>query len=153
MSQGSDHESEQQLEADRIGLFAMVAAGYDPNAFSEFFSRLVEEKAKSGNWFTNIFGRSSPELKNVCAKWSKRLSSFRRRVATTGSANASEQYLNWQADVVSFRQSQIAEELPGLLWKKELNPQLKSDISHFAFSQRWKILSDAGRFCDHCDPT
>ena len=49
------HENAQQLEADRIGIFAMVAAGYDANAFSEFFSRLVEEKATSGNWFTNIF--------------------------------------------------------------------------------------------------
>ena len=57
VSQSANHESEQQLEADRIGLFAMVAGGYDPNAFSEFFSRLVEEKAKSGNWFTNIFGQ------------------------------------------------------------------------------------------------
>src|SRR5215217_9532613 len=59
VSRSSGHESEQQLEADRIGLFAMVAAGYDPNAFTEFFSRLVEEKARSGNWFTNVFGNSS----------------------------------------------------------------------------------------------
>src|SRR4029078_8216416 len=44
LSQGESHESAQQLEADRIGLFAMVAAGYDPNAFKEFVSRLVEEK-------------------------------------------------------------------------------------------------------------
>ena len=43
----------------------MVAAGYDPNAFSEFFSRLVEEKAKSGNWFTNIFGSSNPTEKRL----------------------------------------------------------------------------------------
>src|ERR1051325_9796789 len=33
VSQNEGHESEQQLEADRIGVFAMVAAGYDPNAF------------------------------------------------------------------------------------------------------------------------
>jgi hypothetical protein len=51
------------------------------------------------------------------------------------SSNASEEYLKWQADVVTFRESQINEELPGLLWKKELAPQLKSDISHFAVSQ------------------
>src|SRR6185312_1102220 len=47
-------------------------------------------------------------------------------------ANASQQYLNWQADVVSFRQNQVAEELPGLLWKRQLSPQLKSDIWHVA---------------------
>jgi len=133
VSQSSNHESEQQLEADRIGLFAMVSAGYDPNAFSEFFSRLVEEKAKSGNWFTNIFGNSNPTQKRLreMIKVTEQLPAPCRESRNT---NASEEYLNWQADVVSFRQNQIAEELPGMLWKKELSPQLKSDISHFAIS-------------------
>jgi hypothetical protein len=134
VSQRAGHESDQQLEADRIGLFAMVAAGYDPNAFTEFFSRLVEEKAKSGNWFTNIFGSSSPTEKRLreMVKATEQLPTPCRENRAT---NASEPYLKWQADVVSFRESQITEELPGLLWKKELAPQLKSDISHFAVSQ------------------
>ena len=134
MPRREGHESDQQLEADRIGLFAMTAAGYDPNAFTEFFSRLVEEKAKSGNWFTNIFGNSSPTEKRLreMVKVTEQLPAPCRE---NRSANASEEYLKWQADVVSFRESQINEELPGLLWKKELTPQLKSDISHFAVSQ------------------
>ena len=128
-----DHESAQQLEADRIGLFAMVAAGYDPNAFSEFFQRLVEEKAKSGNWFTNVFGRSNPTEKRL-GEMVKAIEQLPAPCREKRSVNASEDYLAWQAQVVSFRQSQIAEQLPGLLWKKELSPQLKSDISHFAVS-------------------
>ena len=36
ISRGRDHRDEQQLEADKIGLFAMVAAGYDPAAFFSF---------------------------------------------------------------------------------------------------------------------
>jgi hypothetical protein len=130
-SQNEGHESEQQLEADRIGLFAMTAAGYDPNAFTEFFSRLVEEKAKSGNWFTNAFGNSTPTEKRLreMVKVTEQLPAPCR---DNRNANASEQYLKWQAEVVSFRESDIREELPGLLWKKELTPQLRSDISHFA---------------------
>lgn len=133
-SQNEGHESEQQLEADRIGLFAMTAAGYDPNAFTEFFSRLVEEKAKSGNWLTNVFGNSTPTEKRLreMVKLTEQLPAPCR---DNRSANASEQYLKWQADVVTFRESDIKEELPGLLWKKELTPQLRSDISHFAVSQ------------------
>ena len=128
------HESEQQLEADRIGVFAMVAAGYDPNAFSEFFSRLTEEKAKSGgNWFTNVFGSSNPTQKRLgeMIKVTEQLPAACRENRV---ANMSEAYLKWQADVVSYRESDFAEELPGLMWKKELTPQLKSDISHFAVS-------------------
>ena len=128
------HESDQQLEADRIGLFAMTAAGYDPNAFTEFFSRLVEEKAKAGNWFTNVFGKSSPTEKRLreMVKITEQLPAPCRE---NRSANASEEFLKWQADVVTFRESSIKEELPGLLWKKELTPQLRSDISHFAVTQ------------------
>lgn len=139
VSRSANHESEQQLEADRIGLFAMVAAGYDPNAFSDFFSRLVEEKAKSGNWFTSIFGSSNPTEKRLreMIKATELLPGPCREKRAT---DASEQYLNWQANVVSFRQSNVAEQLPGLLWKKELNPQLKSDTSHFAVSQDGKYF-------------
>ena len=139
VSRGSGHESAQQLEADRIGLFAMVAAGYDPNAFSEFFARLTEAKAKSGNWFTSIFGNSNPTDKRLrdMIKATEQLPAPCRE---SRRANASEQYLNWQADVVSFRQSQIAEELPGLLWKRELTPQLKSDIWHFAMASDGKYF-------------
>lgn len=133
ISSRSGHESAQQLEADRIGLFAMVSAGYDPNAFSEFFARLTEAKAKSGNWFTNIFGSATPSEKRL-REMIKATELLPPSCRENRRANASEQYLNWQADVVTFRQSQIAEELPGLLWKRELSPQLKSDIWHVAIS-------------------
>ncbi|HYV13299.1 MAG TPA: M48 family metalloprotease [Pyrinomonadaceae bacterium] len=133
VSRPSGHDSAQQLEADRIGLFAMVSAGYDPTAFSEFFARLTEAKAKSGNWFTNIFGGSTPTDKRLreMIKATELLPPACRENRNT---NASQQYLNWQAEVVSFRQAQVAEELPGLIWKKELSPQLKSDIWHVAIA-------------------
>ena len=133
VSRPSGHESAQQLEADRIGLFSMVSAGYDPNAFSEFFARLTEAKAKSGNWFTNIFGGSTPTDKRL-REMIKATELLPPACRENRSSNASQQYLNWQAEVVSFRQAQVAEELPGLIWKRELAPQLKSDIWHVAIA-------------------
>ena len=56
------------------------------------------------------------------------------------SPNASQRDLNWQSEVVSFRQAQVAEELPGLLWKRELSPQLKSDIWHVAIANDGKYF-------------
>lgn len=138
-SRNSGHESAQQLEADRIGLFAMVSAGYDPNAFSDFFARLTEAKAKSGNWFTNIFGSTSPTDKRL-REMIKATELLPAPCRESRGANASQQYLNWQADVVSFRQNQVAEELPGLLWKRELSPQLNSDIWHFAIANDGKYF-------------
>jgi WD40 repeat protein len=139
VSRGSGHESAQQLEADRIGLFAMVAAGYDPNAFPEFFARLTEAKAKSGNWFANIFGGTNPTDKRL-REMIKATELLPAACRENRSANASEQYLNWQADVVSFRQAEVAEELPGLMWKRQLSPQLKSDIWHLAIGSDGKYF-------------
>jgi Peptidase family M48 len=138
-SRKRDHENDQQLEADRVGLFAMVAAGYDPAAFSAFFDRLTESEGKTGGWFSDLFGKTRPEhkrLREMIRVTEKLAPACRdgRAAKTTGD------FLKWQADVVSFREAGRKEELPGLLWKKELAPKLRSDVSHFAFSQDGKFL-------------
>ncbi|MGH9967227.1 MAG: hypothetical protein ACREBG_05265, partial [Pyrinomonadaceae bacterium] len=51
-----------------------------------------------------------------------------------------DEFLKWQAAVVSYRDPNLQEELPGLMWKRELAPGLRSDISHFAFSPDGKHL-------------
>ncbi len=139
ISRNVDHENDQQLEADRIGLFAMVAAGYDPTAFADFFARLVEAKGKTGSWFSDVFGKSKPEDKRLreMARASEQLPAQCREKRQS---DASQEFLTWQANVVSFRESVRSEELPALLWKKELKPKLRSDLSHFAFSPDGKYF-------------
>jgi len=130
------HESTQQLQADRIGLFSMVAAGYDPDAFGNFFARLVEEKTT--NRFSEIFGKSKPENKRL-REMIKLVEQMPVACRDSRRATASETFLQWQAAVISYR-SLAKEQLAGLVWKKELTPKLRSDISHFAFSQDGKLL-------------
>jgi len=133
------HENDKQLEADKIGLFAMVAAGYDPAAFSSFFDRLTESEGKTGNWFSDLFGATRPEQKRLreMIRATEQLSpACRDRRA----AKLTDDFLRWQADVVSFRDADRKEELPGLISKKELTPKLRSDVSHFSFSQDGKVL-------------
>src|SRR5262249_61213585 len=65
ISRGRGHEDEQQLEADKIGLFAMVAAGYDSAAFFSFFDRLTESEGKTGSWFLDFFGSIPPPEKSL----------------------------------------------------------------------------------------
>jgi len=139
ISRGPGHESEQQLEADRIGLFSMVAAGYDPEAFAAFFDRLVETKGKTGNWFTDVFGKARPEQKRLreMIRVTQQLPAQCREMRQAG---ASTDFLKWQADVVSYRGANRTETLPGLIWKKDLSPKLRSDISHFAFNDTGKYF-------------
>jgi len=138
VSAGKEEDSEQQ-EADRIGLFAIVAAGYDPEAFINFYSRLVETKASSGNWFTDIFGKANPEEKRI-REQIKITQKLPAQCRDNPKASASEDFLAWQADVVSYRYTNFKEDLPGLIRKQALSPKLRSDITHLAFSNDGKFL-------------
>lgn len=133
-----DHEDTQQLEADKIGVFALAAAGYDPSAFYSLFARLTESKAKGGNWFSNIFSNPLPAEKRL--REMTRATEQMPAACRDRRAEATEEFLKWQADVVSYREAGRKEELPGLVWKKELQPKLRSDVTHLAFSQDGKLL-------------
>jgi WD40 repeat protein len=133
VSRGAGHENEQQLEADQIGLFALVAAGYDPTMFAGFFDRLAETKGRTGSWFGDIFGKTKPEEKRLrtMIKVTEQLPAQCRE---NRRASTSEEFLKWQADIISARDANRREELPGLRWKKTLAPKLRTDISHLSFS-------------------
>ncbi|MBV8856556.1 MAG: M48 family metalloprotease [Acidobacteria bacterium] len=132
------HENGQQLEADQIGVYALVAAGYDPNGLASFFGRLTESKARGG-WFSELFGNASPEQKRLyeMAKAAEKMPAPCRERAA---ARPTEEFLKWQAEVVSYREAGRKEELPGLLWRRDLAPKLRSDVSHLAFSRDGKLL-------------
>lgn len=132
------HADAQQLEADKIGVFALAAAGYDPSAFYSLFGRLTEAKAKGGGWFSNIFSNPLPEEKRL--REMTRATEQMPAACRDRRAEATEAFLKWQADVVSYRESGRKEELPGLVWKKELQPKLRSDVTNFAFSQDGRLL-------------
>src|ERR1043165_2664062 len=112
-------EDDEQLQADRVGLFALIASGYDPTAFAGFFGRLVETKGKTGNWFTDIFGKPKPEEKRL-REMIKVTDQLPTQCRDQHRANATQEFLSWQADVVAYHELPAREDLTGLLWKKEL---------------------------------
>lgn len=137
-SRKSGHEDVQQIEADKIGLFAMVAAGYDPNAFTSFFDRLAETEGKTGSWWSDVFGKARPDQKRL--REMIQLTQNLPANCRERKASLTEGFQQWQADVVSFRETNRQEKLPALLWKKELGSKLRSDIWNFSFSRDGKML-------------
>lgn len=137
-SQKRGHEDNQQIEADSIGLFAMVAAGYNPTAFTSFFDRMAETEGKTGSWWSDVFGKARPDQKRLreMIQLSQKLpQSCRDRVSSSD-----ESFQTWQADVVSFRETNRTEKLPALIWKKELDSKLRSEIWNLDFSNDGKLL-------------
>jgi hypothetical protein len=139
VSRKAGHEGEQQLEADRIAIFSMISAGYDPDAFYTFFDRLTESEGKTGNWFSDLFGQTKPEQKRL-REMHATTNQLPPECRDSATATATEEFLRWQADVVMYRDSGRQEELPGLVSKKDLQPKLRSDINHLAFSPDGKLL-------------
>ncbi|MDM7924353.1 MAG: M48 family metalloprotease [Pyrinomonadaceae bacterium] len=133
------HEGEQQLEADKLGFYAMVAAGYDPNASFTFFDRLTESEGKTGSWFSDLFGNTRPEQKRL-RELADATQKLPQECRDGRSATATDQFLRWQADVVFFRDAARKEDVPGLMWKKELEPKLRSDVRQIEFSTDGKYL-------------
>jgi len=134
-----DHEDNQQLEADKIGFYAMVAAGYDPNAEFTFFDRLTESEGKTSSWFSEIFGSANPEKKRL-REIMQATDQLPQGCRDGRSARPTEDFLKWQADVVMFRESERQETLPGLVFKRELSPKLRSDVTSLSFSKDGKLL-------------
>ncbi len=139
VTQRGGHENAQQLEADSIGFFAMVASGYDPDATFSFFDRLTESEGKTGSWFSELFGSTRPAQKRL-REISQATNQLPANCRDGRSAKPTEDFLEWQAEVVMFRQGNLKEEIPGLIWKKEISPKLRSDISHLSFSPDGKLL-------------
>lgn len=127
------HEGDQQLEADRIGLYAMMAAGYDPNAYATAWERMTEIKPKSGGGLGDLFGGSKPEQKRLreVLKTIGSLPAECRYRSVEGDAASFER---WRSYVVSILSVRYQEKFQGLISKGRLTPALRGDVRHFQFS-------------------
>jgi WD40 repeat protein len=135
---GVSRERDEQFIADRVGLYAMTRAGYDPAQFVEFADRSLETKGKTGGFWSDFFGTTS--------FGSKRLREIMRN-STPLPANCiapftvdTGHFTKWQQDVIASRRVVAQEDLPGLVRKTSLQPQLRGDIYNIEFSGDGKYL-------------
>jgi len=52
---------DEQVEADLMGIYAVSAAGYDPQAHIRFMDRLMGTKGDTGGFLSNLFGTTSAD--------------------------------------------------------------------------------------------
>ncbi len=132
-------EEKHQIVADQVSIFALARAGFDVQAFPEFWDRFTELHGKTGSWFSDLFGSTTPEqhrlrdmIKNAgtlpagCAD--------RRPTLDEGSFRA------WQDAVVDFDNGTRPEVLPGLISKHRLSARLRPEITNLRFSPNGKYI-------------
>jgi len=136
-----NHEAGNQNVADLIGLYAMVRAGYDPQAQASLWDRYHELKGKTGGGFlSNLFGRTKPEQKRL-REMLKGLESLPAECLGARNTASGEEFHQWQTAVVSYTSNLGRKEsVPGLISKQVLQPALRSDINQLRFSPDGKFI-------------
>jgi WD40 repeat protein len=137
--QSDNHEGKDQIEADQIGLFALTAAGYDPQAHARFFDRFAETKGRTGGFFSDLFGVTRQESKRL-REMIKGVAALPPGCVETRAAAQNEAYQRWQSAVVSYTGLGRKESLHAVLSKTVLEPPLRGEITHLRFSPDGKYV-------------
>jgi len=134
---GASHEGPDQIEADRLGLFLVAAAGYDARAHATFFDRFAETEGDTGGFFSRLFGTANPD--------SKRLGELLKTTAafpagcTPEAASPAGSYRQWQIAVAAASTTSRTEALPGLVRQTPLTP-LRDQLQAVRFSPDGKYI-------------
>lgn len=132
-------EQQEQLIADRVALYAMTRAGYQPSRFADFFDRVAQTKGNKGNFWSDLFGSTRPESKRL-RELVRNAAPLPAQCVTPVSGDANARYLSWQKAVIESGLATAKEEIPGLLSKVSLAPPLRSDLRSISFSPNGKFL-------------
>jgi WD40 repeat protein len=130
---GENREEKGQQTADLIGLYALSAAGYNPQAQVEMWDRLTANKGKKGNFFTDLFGTTSPTSRRF-REMAKGVEGLPATCKDARQPTSAEEFQRWQAAVVNYTGLGRRESLHNVISKQQLEPPLRGDITHLRFS-------------------
>lgn len=126
-------EEPDQYAADQVALYAVANAGYAPRSIVVFFDRLAQTHGKTGNFFSNWFGLTAPNEKRL-GEMQKALASMLPACSGMSAVSVTQEFREWQTDVIGFSRGNQRESFPGLLTKQHLSPPLRGDFTYVRFS-------------------
>lgn len=124
-------EEKDELEADRIAVYAMARSGYDPESFATFFDKVAVNRGKTGNWFSDAFGITGGDSRRYRSAL-KVIASLPTECKEKHPANA-ESFQAWQKLVASSHVQLIASNTITDHAVK-LDPPLRPSLWHVRFS-------------------
>ena len=128
-----------QNQADRVAVYAMAVAGYQPQSYAEFWDRSFFVQGKTGGALSDFFGMTK--------RTQKRLRQLRQLVAELpkgcGPATTSEtaEFHQWQNAVTANQKSAAMTEAKSTVEKTiDLKQPLRMDLQRVRFSRDGKYL-------------
>lgn len=122
-----------QMTADQIGLYALAAAGYDPEAHVHLFDRATEGKGKTGNFFTDLFGSTRSDSKRL-REMIKANAGIPAACMDPRRSISPAAFHEWQTAVVNYSDVHTNEALHGVLARIKLDPPIRMGLTNIRFS-------------------
>src|SRR5579863_3368472 len=135
----SNREEPEQYQADQVALYAAANAGYSPERFVAFFDRLAQTKGRTGGFLIGLLRTTTPDEKRL-RLLRKSLEGLPEACRGASPVQASDEFSQWQADVIGYSELDDPESLTGLLNKRSLDPPLRADITNLKFSPDGKYV-------------
>jgi hypothetical protein len=135
----SDPDSDaNQNSADRVAVYALAAAGYQPQSYAEFWDRSFFVEGKTGNSLSDFFGMTKPSQ--------KRLRQIRQIILElpkgcgTITTSASQDFHHWQNQVIANQRSSVTEKEVAGQHTLTLQGPVRMDLQKVRFSRDGKYL-------------
>jgi predicted Zn-dependent protease with MMP-like domain len=133
----SGNSDEKQDEADTVSMYAIAAAGYRPQAFSEFWNRMFFVDGKVGGPLSDFFGTTKPEEKRL-REILKLVNALPAGCGATEPSNSPE-FQHWQAMVIANQPAPVEADVKPLA-EVALTPPLRMDLDRLRFSRDGKYI-------------
>lgn len=137
IDQMEKREQKEQLIADSIALYALKRAGYDPAQFAAFADRSLETKGKTGGFWSDFFGTTTPESRRLRQILKDSAPLPAGCIAPHPNTSAFEA---WQRSIIQAKFESAKAEIPGLIRQVRLNPPLRNELNYLTFSPDGRYL-------------
>lgn len=132
-----DSDANQNV-ADRVAVYAAAAAGYDPQAYAEFWNRSFFVQGKTGNALSDFFRLTTPSQKRL-RQLQQLIAELPKDCGTT-TTTASSDFLQWQHLVTANQRQVVTAEAVVDEKVLVLQPPLRMDLQRLRFSPDGKYL-------------
>jgi WD40 repeat protein len=129
---------ENQNSADRVAVYAMSAAGYDPQAYAEFWDRSFFVQGKTGGSFSDFFGLTTPSQKRL-RKIRQLVAELPKGCGATATSESAE-FHQWQNAVTANQHATATESEAAGEKILPLQSPLRMDLQRLRFSRDGKYL-------------
>ncbi|MCU1270765.1 MAG: peptidase Ste24p [Acidobacteriaceae bacterium] len=127
-----------QIVADQVSIFTLARAGFAPKAAAELWDRFNELHGKTGGWFSDFFGVTTPEQHRL-RDMLKNMASLPAGCADRSASLDEASFKIWQENVVDYDERR-SESLPGLISKHKFSERIRPDITNLRFSPDGKYI-------------